>query len=115
MLCELPLMWKAGIVAGCNLVGVWLVKYFEEKARKDKLWKVEATFKKSDDWKLALFQLKEYGIPVNYIDVEKYIIVNCYCATKDLSEQTKHILERRGSGEGIPEEDERRGAIRQGS
>ena len=97
MLCELPLMWKAGIVAGCNLVGVWLVKYFEEKARKDKLWKVEATFKKSDDWKLALFQLKEYGIPVNYIDVEKYIIVNCYCASKDLSEQTKHILERTGA------------------
>ena len=96
-MCELPLMWKAGIVALCNLVGVWVVKYFEERARKDKLWKVEATFKKGDNWELALFQLKEYGIPVNYIDVEKYIIVNCYCATKDLSEQTKHILERTGA------------------
>ena len=97
MMCELPLATKALIVAGCNLVGVYVVKYFEEKARKDKLWKVEATFKKDDNWELALFQLKEYGIPVNYIDVEKYIIVNCYCATKDLSEQTKHILERTGA------------------
>jgi hypothetical protein len=26
--------------------------------------------------------------------VEKYIIVNCYCESKALSEQTKHILER---------------------
>lgn len=94
MLCDLPLASKAIIVAVCNLVGVWVVKYFEEKARKDKLWKVEATFRKSDNWELALFQLKEYGIPVNYIDVEKYIIVNCYCESKDLSEQTKHILER---------------------
>ncbi len=94
MLCELPLWWKAGIVALCNLVGVWVVKYFEEKARKDKLWKVEATFKKSDEWELALFQLKEFGVPVNYIDVEKYVIVNCYCESKDVSEQTKHILER---------------------
>ena len=94
MLCELPLWWKAGIVALCNLVGVWVVKYFEEKARKDKLWKVEATFKKNDDWELALFQLKEFGVPVNYIDVEKYVIVNCYCESKDVSEQTKHILER---------------------
>ena len=30
MLCELPLMWKAGIVALCNLVGVFLVKWAEE-------------------------------------------------------------------------------------
>lgn len=94
MMCELPLVTKALVVACCNLVGVYVVKHFEEKARKDKVWKVEATFKKSDRWELALFQLKEYGIPVNYIDVEKYIIVNCYCATKNLSEQTKHILER---------------------
>ena len=33
MMCELPLATKALIVAGCNLVGVYVVKYFEEKAR----------------------------------------------------------------------------------
>lgn len=97
MTCDLPLTVKACVVALCNLVGVYIVKWLEEKARRDKLWKVEATFKKSDNWELALFQLKEYGIPVNYIDVEKYVIVNCYCVTKDLSEQTKHILERTGA------------------
>ena len=34
---------KAGIIALCNLVGVWVVKFIEEKSRKDKLWKVECT------------------------------------------------------------------------
>ena len=37
-MCDLPLLAKCLIVAGCNFVGVWVVKYFEEKARKDKLW-----------------------------------------------------------------------------
>ena len=34
LLCDLPLSWKAGIVALCNFVGVWVVKYFEEKCVK---------------------------------------------------------------------------------
>lgn len=43
MMCELPLFLKAGVVALCNLIGVWVVKFFEEKAGKNKLWIVEAT------------------------------------------------------------------------
>ena len=43
LMCELDLYLKAGIVALCNLVGVYVVKLIEEKARKDKLWKVEMT------------------------------------------------------------------------
>lgn len=41
--CNLPLMLKAIVVAVCNLVGVYVVKLIEERTRKDKLWKVEAT------------------------------------------------------------------------
>lgn len=41
--CELPLWLKATVVAVANLVGVYIVKLLEEKKRKDKLWKVEAT------------------------------------------------------------------------
>lgn len=48
MLCDLDLWVKAGVVAGCNLVGVYIVKWCEEKARKDKLWKVEMTVPKGD-------------------------------------------------------------------
>ena len=43
LMCELSLGLKALVVALCNLIGVYLVKWAEEKARKDKLWKVEAT------------------------------------------------------------------------
>ena len=43
MMCELPLWLKATIIGLCNLVGVYTVKWLEEKARRDKLWKVEMT------------------------------------------------------------------------
>lgn len=39
--CALALWLKALIVALCNLVGVYVVKAIEEKARKDKIWKIE--------------------------------------------------------------------------
>lgn len=42
--CELPLWLKALIVAICNLIGVYVVKALEEKARKDKIWKIEGVF-----------------------------------------------------------------------
>ena len=47
--CDLPLLAKCLIVASANFVGVWVVKFFEEKARKDKLWKIEATVT-FEDW-----------------------------------------------------------------
>src|SRR5699024_10697866 len=49
MVCELPLLWKVVIVGVCNFVGVFIVKWIEEKARKDKLWKVEITVYNIDD------------------------------------------------------------------
>ena len=41
--CDLPLWLKVVVVGLCNLVGVFCVKWGEEKARKDKLWEVRAT------------------------------------------------------------------------
>ena len=43
MMCDLPLWLKATIIGLCNLIGVYIVKWLEEKARRDKLWKVEMT------------------------------------------------------------------------
>lgn len=93
MLCDLDLWLKAGIVAGCNLVGVYVVKWAEEKARKDKLWKVEATIGK--DVKVAeLFEsLKAEGVPFNYVDINKWYILNCYCSTQKQSACVKHLLD----------------------
>ena len=91
MVCDLPLLWKAGIIAICNFIGVFIVKWAEEKLRKDKLWKVEATIKPTD-----LEDLKEYldekKIPFNYIDLQKYVLINAYCETQKQSLVVKEAL-----------------------
>jgi hypothetical protein len=93
MMCELSLGLKALIVALCNLIGVYVVKWAEEKARKDKLWKVEATVNP-----IYLDKLKNIfeknGIPFSYIDVNKYVIFNLYCATQKDSLFVKSVLDQ---------------------
>ena len=93
MLCELPLMWKAGIVAGCNLVGVFIVKWVEEKMRKDRLWKVEATI--YEPYKESLIvDLKNADVPFNYIEgIGKYVLFNIYCETQKDSKAVKGLLD----------------------
>lgn len=91
MMCELPLGTKAFVVALCNLVGVYVVKLFEEKARKDKLWKVEMTVRNFNTQKLAK-ALDDLDIPYNYIEnVGKYTIFNVYCSTQKQSATVKDI------------------------
>ena len=47
--CDLPLWLKVAVVGLANLIGVYVVKLFEEKARKDKLWVFCATIKNRSD------------------------------------------------------------------
>jgi hypothetical protein len=91
------LWFKIVVVALANLVGVWVVKFVEEKGRKDKLWKVEATLRSQNiepQYDDCIIELKESNIPFNYIDANKYIIVNCYCVTQKESAQVKTILDK---------------------
>ena len=91
-MCDLPLLAKCLIVAGCNFVGVFVVKFFEEKARKDKLWKVEATV--WQNYTASLHKdLDIANIPHNYIDnVGRYTLFNVYCETQAQSAKAKAIL-----------------------
>lgn len=89
LLCDLDLWLKALIVALCNLVGVFVVKFFEEKARKDKLWKVEATIP-AKYTNAVDFDLKD--VPHNYINIDDYTIFNFYCATQADSLKVKNII-----------------------
>ena len=91
--CDLPLWLKVVVVGACNLVGVFFVKWGEEKARKDKLWKVEATVSTAEDAKEIIGLLARAGIPHNYIDINRYVLVNCYCATQKQSRGVKSILD----------------------
>ena len=90
--CDLPLWLKAIIVGACNLVGVYVVKLIEERARRDKLWKVEATIPVEIAEKVK-YDLRANGLPYNYIDIEKYYLFNVYCENQEQSKVAKVILD----------------------
>lgn len=88
---DLSLFLKAIIVGLCNLVGVYIVKFCEEKNRKDKLWKVEATI--PTQYAQALIQdCQKRNLSYNYTDIEKYFLFNFYCETREDSLNVKHLL-----------------------
>ena len=81
---------KALITAFANLVGVYIVKLCEEKARKDKLWCVQATIPAKYQGAVH-FDLKD--IPHNYIEgVGNYTLFNFYCATQAESAKVRDII-----------------------
>lgn len=89
---DLPLMQKVLVVALSNLIGVYVVKWFEEKKRKEMLWEVKFTVLGKNTSAVAnLLDLAH--IPHNYIEnVGKYTIFNTYCATQKQSESVKEII-----------------------
>lgn len=95
--CDLPLLAKCLIVASANFVGVWVVKYFEEKARKDKLWKVEATVLRGHTQSLRS-ALDRADIPHNYLEnVGPYTLFNIYCSTQAQSAKAKEVMAEYGA------------------
>ena len=89
---DLPLMQKVLVVAFSNLIGVYVVKWLEEKQRKQMLWKVEFTILAQNTKTIADI-LTLAHIPHNYIEnVGKYTMFNAYCATQKQSESVKEII-----------------------
>ena len=82
------------ITATANFICVWIIKFVEEKARKDKLWKVEATVLRG--WTKELHKaLVEAEIPHNYLEnVGKYTLFNIFCEKQSDSAKAKEILNR---------------------
>jgi len=81
------------ITAVANFVCVWAIKFIEEKSRKDKLWKVEATILRTYTKELHSALVKA-EIPHNYLEnVGKYTLFNLYCATQTESAKAKEILD----------------------
>jgi uncharacterized protein YebE (UPF0316 family) len=89
---DFPMWEKCIITFACNVFGVYVVKFIEEKMRKERLWKVEASILKvnQDDVGAMLTKTK---IPYNYIEgVGKYTIFNIFCANQKQSVAVKEIL-----------------------
>ena len=89
---DFPMWQKCVITFVCNVIGVYLVKWGEEKSKKDKLWKVEATIGK-EDFENNKDLLNLFKVPHNYIDIGKYVILNFYCATGKQSGTVKSLLD----------------------
>ena len=85
----MPIWLKMAITAVCNFIGVYLVKWIEEKARKDKLWKVELTV----PTKYAnIIDFDLHDVPHSYIKLsDKHTLFNFYCATQKESAKVKSI------------------------
>ncbi len=84
---DFPLWQKVVVTAGCNLVGVFIVKYGEAKARKDALWKVELTVPAKYEEIIDFVR-----VPHSYIRLsDKHTLFNFYCATQAESAEVKRI------------------------
>lgn len=75
---DFPLWQKVIVTFLANLIGVWIVKWGEEKARKDKLWLVKITIpvNYSD---IIKKELNNNNISFTYYDINKYFVFDCFC------------------------------------
>ena len=87
---DFPMWQKCLITFLCNVVGVYVVKWSEEKARKDKLWKVEMAIPNNTNLAVLKNRIEWCGVQCNYIEVGKWVMFNCYCETQA---QTKAVTE----------------------
>lgn len=94
MSADLPLFSKCVIVGLCNLIGVYVVKYAEEKMRKDKLWKIEAVFDTTDKEKVIQYlENNDLAYSIIPIEYKKKVLFNVYAYTQQESTRTKQIID----------------------
>lgn len=79
---DFPLWQKVVVTAGCNLVGVFIVKYGEVKARKDKLWLVKITVP-ANNFSVLYGEITGKDIPCTYYNLQKYYVLDCYCEKQE--------------------------------
>lgn len=90
---DLPLWQKVAVVALSNLIGVFVVKWIEEKMRKDKLWKVDFTI--DNKWKgNAIQYLETFSIPFNYNEYGKHIMFTTFCQTQKESIKVSELVKK---------------------
>lgn len=79
------------ITAVVNFVCVWIIKLVEEKARKDKMWKVEIAVPKEYTNKLH-FDLQ--NVPHNYTEVGSWTMFNCYCVDQSTTSYVTYFAKK---------------------
>lgn len=90
---DFPMWQKCVITFVCNVIGVFIVKFIEEKSRKDKLWKVETTIPRAEASRLINY-LENSELSYNYVYINKYYLFNFYCPTQKESASVKELLDK---------------------
>lgn len=87
-----PMWQKVVVTALCNVIGVYVVKWIENKARKDKLWLIQCTI--PEEYTEPLHSdLKTANIPHNYIkNVGNNTLFYVYSYSQKDSEKIKPML-----------------------
>ena len=93
--CDLSLWTKIIITAITNFIGVWVVKWGEEKTAKDKMWKFELAIP-YDKATAAHENLKDMNIPHNFVYVGSWCMFNCYCMTQADSDKAVEVAKTLG-------------------
>lgn len=100
MTCELPLWLKVITVGGANLVGVYLVKWFEEKKQKTKIYKIEITTVRKEIWEKIEQELQNLSISSN-MNTFKNIrtrrdnyIINTYCTSQEEKKKVFDLIKK---------------------
>ena len=87
--CDLPLWLKVVVVGVANLIGVYVVKWGEEKAHKDKVWLVKTTIP-TENAEQAKHFLEQAEISFTYYNLQKYFVFDTFC---DTQEETTKVLQ----------------------
>lgn len=89
---DFPMWQKVITTAICNVVGVFIVKWVEQKTRKDKLWLIQCTIPEKYTKPLH-FDLKTAGIPHNFVEnVGSNSLFYVYSYSQKDSEKIKPLL-----------------------
>lgn len=82
-------LWiKVGITAIANFIGVWIIKFIEEKARKDKMWRIDLAIP-TEERDFAHRRLAD--IPHSFVECGSWTMFNCYCATQTETAKVKQL------------------------
>ena len=79
---DFPMWQKCVITFVCNVVGVFFVKWGEEKTRKDKLWLVKITVP-ANNFSALYEEITCKDIPCTYYNLQKYYVLDCYCEKQE--------------------------------
>lgn len=91
--CDLSLWFKVTVVAVANLIGVFIVKWLEEKHRIDKIWKIEVAIQ-TNNFDSFLQAIEALNISNRYERAGNYFIFHIFCENQKESHLIKELLDK---------------------